>query len=521
MTPEQLEVLWHAAQQHEEEGALDSARSAYQEILANSPRQIMVQVKLSELEQRTGRYREARRHALEAGATISMTRRWEGLAFVTANMLVFDERELVRGLILQSDWEDARVLGQSVVLSQQLWLCGDPPAALRMLDLVARRGGKDHRLSYSRAMALQHLGRGEEASRAFEECIRMAPDFALAHWSLAYHAPSGVPGARLDRIRAALGRSQDNLERAMLHYALYKELDDAGERDAAWSELEKGAALMHSPFLPPTRLPDALVEPAAAGAAREADAAGRVPIFITGMPRTGTTLLSRIVSAHPAVADAGELAALEHALAQAMDRFVELPLKPDDASRVGSIPASEIAEAYMRRTGMYYGDGVRCVIDKSPGNVFVSGIIARAMPEARILCLVRGPMDTAYSNLRQLFQNGAFSYSYDQRQLAERYALFQAVVAHWQERLPSNFLAVSYESLVEDPVAVGRTVFEFCGLEFDPAFVDITRNTSPSATASASQIRSPIHQRGIGEWLRYERRLQPFAERLRELGVSP
>ena len=187
-----------------------------------------------------------------------------------------------------------------------------------------------------------------------------------------------------------------------------------------------------------------------------------------------------------------------------MDRFVELPLKPDDVSRVGGIPASEIAEAYMRRTEMYYGDGIRCVIDKSPSNVFVAGIIARAMPEAKILCLVRGPMDTAYSNLRQLFQNGAFAYSYDQRQLADRYALFQAVVAHWQERLPSNFLAVSYESLVEDPITVGRAVFEFCGLEFDPAFVDITRNTSPSATASASQIRSPIHQRGVGEWLRYE-----------------
>jgi tetratricopeptide (TPR) repeat protein len=524
MTPEQLEALWQAAQQHEEEGALDAARSAYLEILAGSPRQIMVQVKLSELEQRAGRYREARRHALEAGATISMTRRWEGLAFVTANMLVFDERELVRGLILQADWEDPRVLGQSLVLSQQLWLCGDPVAALRMLDLVARRGGKDYRLSYSRAMALQQLGQGEEATRAFEECIRMAPDFALAHWSLAYHAPSGVPGARLDRIRAALGRSQDRLEGAMLHYALYKELDDADERDAAWSELEKGAALMHSPFLPATRLSDALVEPTAAGAVeadREPDAAGRVPVFITGMPRTGTTLLSRIVSAHPAVADAGELAALEHALAQVMDRFVELPLKPEDASRVGGIRASEIAEAYMRRTSMYYGDGIRCVIDKSPNNVFAAGIIARAMPEAKILCLVRGPMDAGYSNLRQLFQNGAFPYSYDQRQLAERYALFQAVVAHWQERLPSNFLAVSYESLVEDPVAVGRAVFEFCGLEFDPAFVDITRNASPSATASASQIRSPIHQRGIGEWLRYERRLQPLADRLRELGVSP
>ena len=517
MTPEQLEALWYAAQQHEADGALESARTSYLEILAGSPRQIMVQVKLSELEQRAGRYRLARRYALEAGATLAQTRRWEGLAFVTANMLVFDERELVRGLILQADWNDPRVLGQSVVLSQQLWLCGDQQGALRMLDEVARRGGKDHRLAYSRAMALQQLGRIEEATASFEQCLDMAPNFAPAHWSLAYHAPSAVPGERLARIRASFD-GHDSMERAMLHYALYKELDDAGDRDAAWRELESGCALMRNGFLPPVRFCDAVAEPASMACG---EALRQVPLFIVGMPRTGTTLLSRIISAHPGVADAGELAALEHAVAQVLDGFVEFPLRPEDAFRVGSANPDEIAEAYMRRAGSYCVDGTSHVIDKSPNNVFAAGIIARSMPQAKIICMVRGAMDTAYSNLRQLFQNGAFAYSYDQRQLAERYALFRDVVAHWQERLPSSFLAVSYEALVEDPVSTARKVMEFCGLPFDPASVDITRNTSPSATASAVQVRTPIHRQGVDEWLRYEDRLQPFAARLQELGVAP
>ena len=451
-----------------------------------------------------------------------MTRRWEGLAFVTANMLVFDERELVRGLILQADWTDARVLGQSIVLSQQLWLCGDQASALRMLDLVTRRGGKDHRLTYSRGMALQQSGELEEATRAFEACVAAAPDFAPAHWSLAFHEASAVPGERVARLRAALDRTQEPSERAMLHYALYKELDGADERDAAWSELEQGAALMRNVFLPPVRFSDAVAAPGgpAVAAPAVAAAATRVPLFIVGMPRTGTTLLSRIVSAHPAVGDAGESRALEHAVSQALDRFVGFPLDPDDASRLGAAEPADIAEAYMRRTGLYYADGIRHVIDKNPDNVFGVGIIAKALPQAKILCLVRGAPDTAYSNLRQLFQNGAFAYSYDQRQLAERYALFRAVADYWTERLPSNFMQVSYEALVEDPVAVGRQVMAFCGLEFDPGFVDITANASASDTASATQIRSPIHRGGIGEWRRYEQRLQPFLARLRDLGID-
>lgn len=524
MTPEQLELLWQLGQQHETEGALDAARDTYKKILAGSPRQIMVQIRLSEIEQRAGHYRVARAHALEAAETIAATKRWEGLSFVTANLLVFDERDLVRNLIARPEWGDVRVVRQSPVLSQQLWLCGDEEASLRMLDIAARRVVADPRLAYSRAIALQHLGRIAQATEAFEECLRIAPDYALAHWSLAYHSPSVPPGVRVERIRAALGHNYDQMDRAMLHYALYKELDDAGQGEMAWAELEAGATAMRDMLRYSAIAFDADVDASLSGvnvwpAAAPKPEGGRTPVFIVGMPRTGTTLLSRILGAHPSVADGGELNALEHAIAESVDRFVDLPLQQATIDALRGTDARAVAEAYMRRTSGYYGDNATHLIDKNPMNVFAAGLIAEAMPDARILCMVRGAMDTCYSNLRQLFQNGAFAYSYDQRQLAERYAVFRRVVDHWQERLPANFLAVSYESLVESPIETSKRALEFCGLDFDPVYTDITRNTSPSATASSTQIRDSIHVHGIGEWRRHEERLAPLATRLRELGL--
>lgn len=524
MTPEKLEALWSLAQQQETEGALDTARDTYAEILAGSPRQIMVQIRLSELEQRAGHYREARRYALLAGETIAQTGRWEGLAFVTANLLIFDERQRVLELIRQPVWDDPRIIRQSPVLSQQLWLCGDDEAALRLLDIALRRAGNDHRLAYSRGIALQHLGRLEQAIRAFEDSIEVTPAFALAHWSLAFHAPSSPPAARVDRIRAALAEQDTALEQAMLHYALYKELDDADQHAMAWSELESGAAIMRGLLGHSSLSFEAGVDALIAGLPAQSIGTalaegGHTPIFIVGMPRTGTTLLSRIISAHPSVADAGELNALEHAVGEQLDQFVELPLPEDALATMRGMRPTAVAEAYMRRTLGYYGSKATHLIDKNPMNVFAAGIIAKAMPHAKILCMSRGAMDTCYSNLRQLFQNGAFAYSYDQRQLAERYAAFRRVVDACRTQLPANFLEVSYEALVTEPVTTSASVMAFCGLDFNPAFADITRNTSPSATASSTQIRDPIHLHGIGEWRRYEDRLHPLRERLGELGV--
>ena len=247
----------------------------------------------------------------------------------------------------------------------------------------------------------------------------------------------------------------------------------------------------------------------------------RTPVFVVGMPRTGTTLLTRILGAHPAVADAGELNALEHAIAENVDRFVQLPVARDVQPLLDAADPAGIAQAYARRTQAHYTAATTHLIDKNPMNLFAAGTIARTMPNARILCLVRGPMDACYSNFRQLFQNGAFAYSYDQVQLAERYALFRRGVDRYVEQRPGNFLPVSYEDLVRNPVEAGKRAMEFCGLDFDPAYADTTSNTAPSATASATQVREPIHTHGIGEWRRYEERLRPLAARLAELGIAP
>ena len=356
MTPEQLEALWRSGQQQLAQGLLDEARATYTLILAGSPRQVMVLIALSELEQRADRYRAARVHALRAADVVAQTTRWEGLSHVTANLLVFDERERVLQLIRQPAWDDVRVLRQSPVLSQQLWLCGDQEGALRLLDIAEKRIKADHRLAYSRAMALQHLGRIQQATSAFEDSIRIAPDFALAHWSLAYHARSQPAEARLPRLHAALRRVQTPQERAMLHYALYKELDAADQHDAAWSELEAGASLMRGMLGYSARDFENDVEALLAAESQapaqvvQAIDGARTPVFVVGMPRTGTTFLTRILGAHPAVADAGELNALEHAIAENVDRFVQLPVAGDALPLLHAADPTGIAGAYARRT---------------------------------------------------------------------------------------------------------------------------------------------------------------------------
>lgn len=526
MTPEQLRENWERAQELEAAGAVDGARAAYSAILAASPRQVMVQLRLSGLEQAAGRYRVSRQHALEAAATVEQTHRWEALPYATLRLLAFDERERVQGLVVGADWSSPQVLAQVPTLSQHLSLCGHEDAALRLLDAAQARAQPSHLLEYARANALRHQGRMDEATAAFERCIALAPWFPYAHWSLAYHAPASPALARVPRIRHALADPrQDAPARAHLHYALFKELDAAGDVDAAWAELQAGASLMLQ-MLPY----DAVAEQAGLaatidgavrvpGASGPAGADARVPVFIVGMPRTGTTVLERILGGHALVADGGELNDLQHAASLASDRFIQCQPRAGDVAALAAVDAQAIGQTYMERTGHRYA-GKTHLIDKNPQNVFAAGLIAEALPRARMVCLVRAPADACFSNLKELFAPGAYPYSYDQQDVADHYARFHRLVEHWRTALPGRFLVVAYEDLVANPEQVAERVMQFCGLPHDPACVDITRNLSRAATASSSQVRQPIHPRHVGAWLRYRRQLQPMLERLRQHGFD-
>jgi hypothetical protein len=244
-----------------------------------------------------------------------------------------------------------------------------------------------------------------------------------------------------------------------------------------------------------------------------------VPVFIVGMPRTGTTVLERILGGHAQVADAGELNDFQHAASLASDRFIQLPLGADDLAALATIDPQAIGRSYLERTAHRYA-GKSHLVDKNPQNVFAAGLIAGALPQARILCLVRDPVDACFSNLKELFAPGAYAYSYDLQELADHYARFRRLVEHWRAKLPQQFHVVRYEDLVADPASVSEAVLRFCGLPPDPGCVDITRNLSRAATASSSQVRQPIHARNVGAWRRYRQPLQPLVERLGQHGFG-
>ena len=248
--------------------------------------------------------------------------------------------------------------------------------------------------------------------------------------------------------------------------------------------------------------------------------AGHVPIFIVGMPRTGTTVLERILGGHAQVADAGELNDFQHAASLASDRFIQLPPVPTDLVALAAVNPEDIGRNYLERTAHRYA-GKSHLIDKNPQNFFAAGLIAEALPQARILCLVREPADACFSNLKELFAPGAYAYSYDLEQLADHYARFRQLLAHWRTTLPqAQFLEVAYEELVAEPERVSERVLGFCGLPPDPGCVDITRNLARTATASSSQVRQPIHGRNVGAWRRYRKHLQPMLERLHQHGFA-
>jgi tetratricopeptide (TPR) repeat protein len=529
-----LEPQWLAARGHEARGEREAARAVYAAVLRDDPTQAFAWYRLSVLALAQGRYREARDAAIEGTALAVAHRRWKVLPYLTRQLLAFDEREAVRRAIAGSDQGDAAVLAQSAVLAQQLWLADDHDASLRLADAGLRVAPRSHLLHYVRASALRHLGRAAEASAAFERAIALSPDFAEAHWALAQHAAAGDGGARAERVRAALARAasaagdavsspapgrNDPMAPIFLGYALFRELDSAGQPGAAWEALAAAAAAMRR--LAPH---DGVAEQATVDALREAfpvvqaaaapgprGAVGeRTPIFIVGMPRTGTTVLERILGNHSSVADAGELNAFAASMSLALDAAFSSPPTAGQVRAGAALDLSEVGAAYMARTASLYGDR-GWLVDKNPLNLFNAGFIARALPRARILCLVRDPMDACFSNFKELFPGGGYGYSYDLAELAAHRRRFEALVAHWSAVLPGRFMTVAYEELVADPATVAQQVMAFCGLPHEPGAIDIARNASPVSTASSSQVRTAIHAGAVGAWRRYERQLAPLA----------
>ncbi len=523
--------LWAQAEADEQAGDRVSAVALYHAIVERDATRTPAWLRLSALAQAEGHYVLSRSYLTRAATAMLASLNLQHLGFLTQRLLSFDEHALVARLIDAAPRSSPELLAQSAVLSQHLWLTGHHQAALDLIDAVAPKVRPSHLLSYSRANALRQCGRMAEATAEYERCIALSPGYAFAHWSLAYHQPSTPPGVRVERIRAAQAALlDDSPEQAWLNYALFKELDDADDTTAAWQALTDGARIARRSVRHDSATEragtTALIQQATRDfvqpdeAAYPIDSTAHVPIFIVGMPRTGTTVLERILGNHSAIASAGELNDFHASLCSVADAFLGNVLDPATVARVSGLDFNAVGRTYLQRTAHRTGSK-RYLVDKNPMNVYSAACIARALPTAKIVCLRRDPMDACFSNLKELFAGNAYAYSYDLQELAEHALRFDDITLHWQRVLGDRVLMVDYESLVSDPVATAQRVMAFCGVDFEADAVDITRNTAPSSTASSSQVRQPIHERGIGAWQRYASQLEPLRASLRHVAADP
>lgn len=399
--------------------------------------------------------------------------------------------------------------------------CGKHHDAYRCHVRATAIAPGDPRYLYNMAASAVAIGRLDEAEALFSRVIAIDPRDADA-WqnrsTLRRQTPENNHVRELERALSHLAPGHE--AETALCYALGKELEDMGEYARSFAYLQRGAQsrrrrLSYRVEMDLTTIDqiqaafDARVLSAAPPCSPEP-----APIFILGLPRSGTTLVDRILSSHSAVESLGELNDLPLSVLHAAGAATD---KADLIRRAAASDFGILGREYLRRIAGY-GSSKAYVIDKTPLNFLYLGLIRLALPNAKIIHLRRHPLDSGYAMYKTLFRMG-YPFSYDLEDLGRYIAAYHRLMAHWRKHLPCGFLDVDYEALVADQQGISRRILETCGLAWEPQCAAFHLNPTPSATASAAQVREPIHSRSVSSWRRYEQQLQPLAQALRQSGV--
>lgn len=377
--------------------------------------------------------------------------------------------------------------------------------------------------------AFEVLGRRDDAVRAFETSLTLAPADGEVHRRLAELRPFTPGDPRLAALETLAGDtaafSTDN--RISLHFAAARALGDAGRHERAFHHWRQGNALKraqlaydagrHRRQLDRTRAvftTQLMARHAGRGCNSE------VPVFVVGMPRSGTTLVEQILASHAQVHGAGEIDTFHRVLGRraAADGvaggFPELAagLSPGAVAALG---ADYVASLTSRARSA--AAGAARIVNKLPGNFQYAGLIHLALPNARIIHVRRDPLDTCFSCFSLLFAFDHQPFSYDLGDLGRYYRAYAALMAHWRRVLPPGaMLEVRYEDLVDDLEGQARAIVDHCGLAWQDACLAFHENRRPVRTASLYQVRQPIFRTSVGRWRPYRRFLEPLITALNE-----
>lgn len=373
---------------------------------------------------------------------------------------------------------------------------------------------------YNHATALIALGRLDQAERVFDTVIAREPRDHDAWYNRSTLRRQTRDHNHVEAIEGQLRRPAVPPPAAVaLGYALAKEREDLGDYAGAFDALKKAADTRRSMLAyrvedDADTMRDIATHFSASFLHHKHPGCDDArPLFVVGLPRSGTTLVERILASHSRIGSRGESSDLAMALTRRAGRCAN---RSELLQRSTELDFRALGEDYLAGIAGYAGERV---VDKTPANFLYLGLIAKALPHARIIHVRRDPLDVCHAMYKTLFRM-AYPFSYDLHDLAHYWLAFDQLMAHWRRTLPAQqLLEVDYENLVADPESTARRLVEHAGLAWEPGCLEFHANPQPSLTASAAQVRQPIYTSSVAAWRHYEKQLSPLLATLRDAGV--
>lgn len=495
-------------------GQLDYAQFECTRLVSEYSNQIAPLCLMSYILYIQANYKNAVRYALLAQEKLNSDSDWKEVVSVSnALLMVAEEKAALDVMQLINDKTKLDSFGCEIV-AKHFGKLDQLSDAADLFSSVPDPASMNYHSWQMYGVTLTYLGRNSEAIAMFKKAIEINPTDGIS-----YHQLSGlnIEDGREERINEMQNISNreglDLINKSYMHFALYNEYEAKSDLDKAFKNLKiandvrrdsvKYDAAQERKYY--EHIKNQFSELSIADGGLKTIHSDVNPIFIVGMPRTGTTLLEKILSSYAAVHTCGELRTLRMQIQAASGVQIQEPNDIGKIESFASLPFDRIGNEYLRNVLWRTYDS-KWFTDKHPSNYVFSGIIAHALPNARIIHITKNPMDACFSNYRQYFTFNSYTYSYSLSDLADYYKNYKYLMDFWHLMYPNRILHVCYENLVLNPEHEAERIREFCG------FSEEIRTNSEfiTNTLSALQVRKPIHDRNINGWARYAEQLGPL-----------
>jgi tetratricopeptide (TPR) repeat protein len=518
------ERSWLRAQRYLADGKIAAARAALETLLLRDPGRFAARMLLASVYLNERRVRQAAEQAKFASQALPNDP--DAVAAASQCLVRTGEFATARDILTQYAPFSRDLDGHHLRLMARAYQkLGDNTSALAMLERARDADPRNADVRYFHGLQLQFHGQMDAARDEMKECLRLIPTYGRAALTLARLNKANPDPARLAFVREHLADvPRQTEEHAAFEFAQFEELETLGDFDGAFAALDRGNAIMRQRLASEERL-DAevfneirrIATSSFVGGPGLRAPTGPVPIFIVGLPRSGTTLLDRMLGNHPDVQSAGELTDFPLQLRWCANLHGNQTIDRELLGRIPDVDFAELGQRYLEQTQWRAG-GSAFYVDKLPPNHLLVGLIRRALPFAPILHMIRESMSVCFSNYKALFGN-SYAYSYQVQELSDYYVRYSQLMDHWRSVVPHGLMDVDYRALVTDPETTLATVFAHCRLRPVASCSNLVRNDSPVATLSCAEVREPVHTRGLGDWKRYQAHLEPLRLSLARAGI--